>query len=557
MLARLDQLLSGAGVHWAWAQGSLTTLLQWGACLAFGASLPVVHAVSVALVLLECALLFLWVRREAGVHAAWAALLVHAVNGSLLVRGYGLTSAVLLPSLALGILLLGLGSPKRALIAGLLAGLGTADYEAWLLAMPVLGLWLLGRDRRHARWAFGGLGLGLALVVLPSWGILSAWWQFRAANDVAGALPNLSARAAAVFGALFLGQSHASPHLVLSGHPWLAPWTWPFLAAGAIEAWRRQRSLFLLLAGLLGPLALNSAAVETQRAVAALPVFALLAGLGWAGLRPRLQGLVQRPDLVLVLLAVLGLSMELAAYRAHRLRYDADHWGRSAAMRAFLAREGGQARLLTRLHPDSGAMRFLLRQAPVAAPDAPLLALVEPELLADLAVDPATVRNISVHPKQAHPLVLAPILAALAPRLLKLDADLAALDPPITGSRGADREHWAALRDAPLSQDPLWLALAWKRWIDSAASAGLLTRADAERAFSAPFKTGHPFVGVIYAKDYGDPWLRWWFLKAYALRHPNSVPPGVYQAQLANPPWSAPFWKPQAFAAIAVPRSQP
>lgn len=538
---KLEKALNG---HWelflAWCNGSLALAAQALAARLFGPTLSVLHGVTLLALVLEHALLFRLARQRWGREAAWAAVLASALAASTVLRAHAFTAHAFMPLLALLCLWLAPQGRLGALLGGLLLGLGFADYEGWLAGWAALTAFLIldDKDRRPAwgPWILGA-ALGLGVVVWASWDILVGWVEYRSQTraQVAVLQPtgsllwrNLSA--------LFYSGDHFAPYLHLTRHGWWAWWAWPLLGAGLWVAFRRERALLLWPAMALAVLAVPSGSPEPNRALAAWPGLALLAGLGWRQLR---QGPLASPlrAWLLPLVAAGGFVVEAAAHRSHALRYHAWYYGESASVLAYLDAYGpqlrdGRLRVLSRLHVTGPVLRLQLRGAPAAKPGALTHVLLPQGALPELAEGDGQLLKVRRFEGQPEDLWVLQVGPGREARFEAIERFLEEFDDQRLVARV---QHRRQLTQALAQQkDPLLQASLWTDFANLAGPVGAFGRAEAAAMLSAPFKGSQPFPGLcLTLNNRGeDPWLAWRLLQEYHRRDPQAARPPEVQAIL-------------------------
>jgi len=211
--------------------------------------------------------------------AGWALALAYIAPFSFLMARTTFTY-VLAPALLL-LLVLGLRRRQGAAASfalGAAAVLAWLDYEAWLLAYPVLLLaWLSAPRGARARfgWLLAGFAAGSCLLALAEVPYLSEWLVQRGhAGAVSG--PSLASK----LEGFFFGDAWP-PAMGLDRQAALPLLAWPGLVAGL---WRAPKWLAAwALIGLAG-LAAGGPFLEPNRAIMAWPALLLISGIGTAWL---------------------------------------------------------------------------------------------------------------------------------------------------------------------------------------------------------------------------------------------------------------------------------
>jgi hypothetical protein len=327
VVALAQEAREGLALPWrsggsAFYLAALQRALAWGGAHAALWRLPNLLAYA-----LESLLLWHLARRAAGARAAFGAILFNSAAALTWLRLRCLLGFVLLPAELLVLIWLAQGRGFwRSLALGLGLGLILFEYEAALLALPIVLLWAGSQapeQRPRVRWTALGFALVLPFLITGS---LST-----AANYAAVRLgPNAGQSPFALLGTGLrelwrFVSGHGRQDLLLERLPALPLWSLPLLLLGLVLAWRRQRVLLGWLALGLAPLVLQADVAEAQRTVAAWPAFCLLAGLGFSAAWGHLGAL--RPLLILALSA--GIVGDARAYAAMQDRVEPlarGHW---------------------------------------------------------------------------------------------------------------------------------------------------------------------------------------------------------------------------------------
>jgi hypothetical protein len=244
-----------------------------------------------------------------------------------------------------------------------------------------------GMDRRRAGAFLGGAALGLALGAALSREFIPVWAQARPAFSFAGGPAGALRALPGNLRDFFLGSADSVPYLGLSAQPSAPRWAWPLLIAGLWAC--RSRAWLLAWVGLgLAPLAATHFGNEPNRAVAAWPALALIAGCGWSELWSRAEGRGWRwAAPLLIALPLAGFADEALAFRRSMNANYARAYGRSESMRQAgtelrALSESGGVECLSHLELQRGfELRFHCGPLPLAPPGAPTLAWIPDEYL--------------------------------------------------------------------------------------------------------------------------------------------------------------------------------
>lgn len=400
---------------------SLAAALAW----AFGPSLWHFRVLSLAALALECWLLYLLTASLFGRRAAAWALVALLACAQTFLRARSLLSFTLLPAELL--LLLMLMRREWGSLGSLLFGAGTglmlADYEGWMLGLPVLALfWLAApKGERPRLWP---LLLGFAAVLsLLSWQS-SAWlddYLWRRQRS----LPHGDYSAASLLWqylkAFFTGGDCIG-YLGVSARPFVAAWTLPALLAGAWLAWKRSRMALIWALLFLLPGVSIAAAAEPNRALPFLPALAMLsgAGLGW---------MAGRAGLWLPLLLLLpGAAWEASGYR-DSMRVEHPRWYADSAAAMQLAAEKPESMLFCEISGEYSAQwRYLWYEG---KGDGGSVHLLNRESLGSLGPAAASARALLSAPFKGSLAVLHDPPSELEARLRRVDGNLRSLRQPL------------------------------------------------------------------------------------------------------------------------------
>lgn len=326
----------------AFANGSLTFLLQLAAGWVTGFSVPCLQALGAVLMVAQVCLLRAIAKDWWGREAACFACLAFLVSATSWLWARSLLAFQVLPFwLLLGLWLLHKARGWVGTMAlGVASGLVLFDYEGWPVAMAVLALAARFEPRRGSGRRLGellaGMALGGGVVALVSADQLPSYFSFRHAQSAPSGLGFLS----------FLGThlrqywlgGETIPFMGVTGSPVFAIWAIPLLAIGVIAS--GGNFAWLAVGGVLGllPLGLRSAALEPNRTAAAWPLFCLLAGCGgaavWRKLAERRNGKALAVG-VLSALVLVGGALEFRAFRASQAAADPVYYAKGRRVMAL------------------------------------------------------------------------------------------------------------------------------------------------------------------------------------------------------------------------------
>lgn len=498
------------GGPWRWQFGSsaLSAALAYALDRAFGPHPLCLRLPSLALVLVQHALLYVWVRRRFGdLAGAWAALAGLGGTATFaLARGVTAVPMAGAAFLALALWRERLRRPWQAALWGLATALMALDYEGWVAAAAVLTAWAFWSWRVQPTlmgWAAIGLlaGAGLVAGLHPDWG---AFLESRRAISLQGAPPWATAwqNLADLLGGgdrmLFSGAPY---------HPWPPRWTWPLLVLGAAPALWRWPGLALALGAGLIPLFMRLSDGEPHRFYLAWTALCAIAGMGATRLAawgPRWA----RWGLPLLLLAgavdeARGWSQGLPPER--RIHAYGRSWGLAEAVKWLRQEEPADGwELLSGLGLESDAsFRHLARSAGLRAGRRPV-ALVPWHYLRGLEGMAGRLLRVPA-PGQTPPYLFLPDDAALA-RLRAIHAQVEALRrrslhlPPLR----MREEALACLQDGTL-KDPWARTVGWEQWLTASLQLGDLDPSLLDQAAREPLVNGWLFDAAGKALSFREP----------------------------------------------------
>lgn len=345
-LGLAQEASEGVSLPWRFGGSRLYLEALRLAIEAFGAHPLGMRLPNLALYSVECLLLWRIGCRLGGPRMGLGAVALNALAAFSWIRLRSLLGFVALPTELLAAIWLASGPGRwRGLALGAVLAVGTLGYEAWAVAIPVVGLWWWAQpseERPPLPWVLA------AFAALLPW----VFWGTRAsAGNYAWVrlAPNLQRSAAEMLAhgwhELWRFVSGAGREdLLLERLPALARYSLPLVLVGAVAAWHRHRRLLLWAALGLAPLGAMSHVAEAHRAIVAWPALCLLGGLGlaWLGARWRWPGALA----LLALWVGLGAALEARAYLAMQDRVDPlarGYWRRAALGAEFLAERAKQA----------------------------------------------------------------------------------------------------------------------------------------------------------------------------------------------------------------------
>lgn len=348
VLGHAQEANEGLSLPWRFGGGRLYLEALRHALAAFGPDQLGLRLPNLLLYAVECLLLWVLGSRLGGPIAGLGAVALNAVAAFTWIRLRSLLGFVALPAELLTAVWLASGPGRwRGLALGALLALAALDYEAWVVAIPVVGLWWWAQPREQRPSAAFAAG---AFAVLLPWVL---WGTRHSASNFAWVRlgPNLHRGPWQI--ALPWGQELwrqlsglGREDLLLERLPAVARFSLPLLGLGLLAAWRGQRRLLLWLLLGLAPLAAVSDVAEAQRAVVAWPALCLLGGLGSAWLLRRYPS--RNAALLLALLFALGAGAEANAYLRMQDRVEPlarGYWRRVRLGADTLAARPGKAPL--------------------------------------------------------------------------------------------------------------------------------------------------------------------------------------------------------------------
>lgn len=352
-------------------------LVLWAA----GPSILALHGLVWAAMAAELWLLLGWGRALLGRRAALWALLACLACGFSLLRSRSLLSFAVMPFelLAMMSLMNRVRGRLGSLLYGAAAALLLADYEGWMLALPVLLLLWSRLDpcgRPRLLWSLLGFSAVFLALLLPQWEIFEVHLVNRRRN-----LPlygrGLGQTLAHAFKGFWIGLPETTGQLGIKNHPMMPAWTLPFLALGAWQL--RHRGRFLLAWAAIGllPLFSNGGGGEPNRLIAAFPALFLIAGQGLAFFFESL-GAAALPAACLLLGG--GAFLESRAFAASMSQVSPLEFAQSGALRR-LALAHPHARAVMEFNYKSGAADRLLWEGAAGPPAEAEVFVMKNELL--------------------------------------------------------------------------------------------------------------------------------------------------------------------------------
>jgi hypothetical protein len=345
VLGLVQELNEGADNPWRFGGGQLYLAASQAALALFGPTMLGLRLPNLAFYAVECLLLWRLGSRLGGPAAGLGAVALNALAAFTWIRLRSLLGFVIVPTELLLALWLTMGPGRwRALAVGAVCGLALFDYEAWVLALPVVALWWAAQprlERPSAAWALLGFAAVLPFLAMGSAGTARNYAWVRLGPNLQRPLMQAFAEFGHDLWRFATGQGRAD--LLLEAKAALPWFSLPLLALGALQAWREQRLLLAWLALGMLPMAALSAVAEANRAIVAWPALCLLGGLGlawaWQRVRERAHAGAALGALILV-----GGAVEAQAYLRMQDRVEplARSYWRRVELAAQVLRERAQ-----------------------------------------------------------------------------------------------------------------------------------------------------------------------------------------------------------------------